>query len=254
MLHNIVRNENQNFYQMKRKVLIIKGYSKSDEELTSDRQIIYLYKKYFASKAGGVYDKETEIIILEEPTLEELKIYETELNSLDSLIIVLLGHGANKDGKQIFQLQEDLLIQPGQLQYTVDKQLFIVESCRDVIDFNIEIEDLNDLIPKFRYGGKIRMPKTNEDARNVYNEALKELGNETTYVFASNIGESASNYYFIHYLLKVSRYFHEYTQNRVYAIRDIFSNTAEKVVKLTNGNQNPIIQGQAKFPFVVSII
>ncbi|MCC5923904.1 MAG: hypothetical protein JJT77_08965 [Crocinitomicaceae bacterium] len=239
---------------MNRKVLILKGYSKSEDELTNDMQIIELYVKYFASKAGGVYDNESEMLILEEPTLEELKKYDTELNDLDSLIVVLLGHGANKGGKQIFQLKENLLIQPGQLQYKVDKQLFIVESCRDIIDFNIEIEDLNGLIPKFKYGGSFRKPKTNEEAKNVYNDVLKNLGKETTYVFASNINESAFNYYFIHYLIKVSRYFHEYSQNRIYEIKDIFNNTVKEVVRLTDGNQNPIIQGHAKFPFVVSII
>ncbi|MCT4579799.1 MAG: hypothetical protein N4A35_00150 [Flavobacteriales bacterium] len=239
---------------MKRKVLIIKGYSKDKIELTNDRQILELYTKFFASNAGGVYDKKSEILTLEEPTLEELKKYDTELNDLDSLIVVLLGHGANKEGKQVFQLKKDLFIQPGKLTYEVEKKLFIVESCRNIIDFNINIEDLNELIPKFRHGGVISMPKTKEQAKDLYNNFLMELDSEITYVFSSNIGESAYNYYFIHYLIKVSRELHEHSQNYIHTIKDIFDKTTNEVIKLTGGKQTPIIQGPANFPFVVSII
>lgn len=239
---------------MKRKVLILKGYSKNDIELTYDRQIIELYKKYFSSKAGGVYNIRNEILVLEEPTLQQLKKNDDEINSLDVLIIVLLGHGANIDGKQIFQLQKNLLINPGQLQYNVNKQLFIIESCRNIIDINIEIANLNGLIPKFKFGGIIRKQKSISEAKNTYNNEISKIENETTYLFASNIGESAENYFFINNLIKISREIHENSQNKVHVIKDIFNLTAHTVIALTGGRQNPIIEGNGSFPFVVSII
>lgn len=189
---------------MKRKIVIIKGFSKTKEELTHDRAIIDLYKRYFNSKSGGVYDIDNEIILLEEPSLSELNGYEREINNSDSLIVVLLGHGASIGGKQIFQLQEKLIIHPGQLDFSVPKQLFIIESCRNIYDEIIEVEDLNGLIPKFENGGKIRRPKTEEEAKECYNEELRSIENEITYLFASSIDEPAKNYYFIHYLIKIS--------------------------------------------------
>jgi hypothetical protein len=122
---------------IKRRILIIKGFSKTKTELENDRKIIELYKDYFSSKAGGVFDKDKEIFVLEEPNIELLQS-NPEVEGCDYLIVVLLGHGANKDGIQLFQLSEDVLINPGQLQFPIDKQLFIVESCRDI--FNNECE------------------------------------------------------------------------------------------------------------------
>lgn len=72
---------------------------------------------------------------------------------MDFRIIELLGHGGNKNGKQIFCLQEESHIYPGQLVFSASKQLFIIESCRDIGDFQIKVKDLNGLIPKLRYGG-----------------------------------------------------------------------------------------------------
>ena len=59
---------------MQRRVLIIKGFSKN--ELENDRKFINLYEKYFVSSAGSVYNRDTEITILEEPSLDKLRKYE----------------------------------------------------------------------------------------------------------------------------------------------------------------------------------
>lgn len=146
----------------KKRILFIKGYSKTSVELINDRKIIQLYIDFFTSNAGGAFDFDSEIIVLEEPDIDIINNL-NELNSIDYLIIVLVGHGASKDGIQIFQLQENTLINPGQIQFSSPKQLHIIESCRNVIDIELDIKRINRLVPKYAYGGTVRTPLTREE-------------------------------------------------------------------------------------------
>ncbi len=63
--------------------------------------------------------------MLEEPEVEALQ----ELGHLSTnnyLIVLLIGHGPNKDGTQIFQLQEEVFVRPRQIQFECKKQLHIL--------------------------------------------------------------------------------------------------------------------------------
>ncbi|MDN3687235.1 caspase family protein [Cyclobacterium jeungdonense] len=238
---------------MFRKILLIKGFSVNDSELINDRKILELYKKYFASNAGGVYES-TEIVALEEPSIETIDRFNDENQFLDSLIILLLGHGGNRDGFQIFWIQKELYIFPGQLNFSSKKQLFIVESCRDIIEFDLLVEDLNGLVPKFKDGGKIERPKTSKASKIKYNDEIDRIENGITYLFASSISESAYEYYFVQYLIIVARHYHEYGRRKIFSIQKIFDESRKVVIQKTKGKQNPILVGDGKFPFVVSII
>ena len=238
---------------MKKKVLIIKGYSKTEIELINDRKIVQLYVDYFTSHAGGVFDFDTEIIYLEDPTLETIQQLDF-LNEEDYLIAILVGHGANKDGIQIFQLQEDLFIQPGQIQFNCKKQLFILETCRDIIDFELDIQRINRLIPKYKYGGVIKAPLTREQSLEKFNEAIKASPEGTLYLFASSIDESARGYLFLKLIVDISIYIHEYYRNSIVDTDTIFENAKNQVISYTNGEQNPVKIGEVKFPFVITII
>lgn len=238
---------------MNKSVLIIKGHSKSDIELINDRKIIQLYTDFFTSNAGGCFDFDSEIFILEEPELDEFQQLGF-LNEKDYLIVLLVGHGAYKDGIQIFQLTKDILIQPGQLQFECERQLHIIESCRNVIDSELAIKRINRLIPKYKYGGLVQRPLTREDSLMKFNEALSTSEKGHTYVFACNIDESAYNYFFLQLLVDISIYLHEYNRNSVYYISYIFSQVEKQVNDLSKGNQNPIKMGNGDFPFVITII
>lgn len=238
---------------MEKSVLIIKGHSKTDVELINDRRIIQLYIDYFTSNAGGCFDFDSEIIILEEPELVELKDLEF-LNLNDYLIVLLVGHGANKDGIQVFQLTKNIFIQPGQLQFTCERQLHIIETCRNVIDFELDIKRINELVPKYKYGGLIKRPLTKEEATNKFNEALVNSTKGIVYVFACNIGESAYSYLFLQILIEISIYLHEYKRESIFFVSDIFVYVEKQVNNLSKGNQNPIKIGEGDFPFVLTII
>ncbi|WP_113653194.1 hypothetical protein [Pedobacter namyangjuensis] len=238
---------------MNKSVLIIKGYSKTDVELINDRKIIQLYIDFFTSNAGGCFDFDTDFVILEEPELEELKTIDF-LNAKDYLIVLLVGHGANKDGIQIFQLNKDVLIQPGQLQFDCERQLHIIETCRNIIDFELDIKRINRLIPKYKYGGVVKRPLTREEALLKFNEALSKSAKETVYIFACNIDESAYSYFFLQVLVDISIYIHEYYRNSIYNISEIFEHVEKQVNNLSKGDQNPIKIGDGNFPFVVTII
>lgn len=237
---------------MKKNVLIIKGYSKTNVELTNDRKIIQLYIDFFCSNAGGAFDFNEQILNYEEPNIQTLNLIDA--HTLDYLIVILLGHGANKNGKQIFQLQENLFIQPGQLQFQCSKQLHIIETCRNVVDFELDISRLNRLIPKYKFGGIIKRQLTRDESLTKFNKAIEQSNEGTTYLFASSIGESASGYLFLKILIDIAIYIHEYYRENIINVGIVFEQTKNQVIKLTNGNQNPTMIGHVLFPFVITII
>lgn len=238
---------------MTKSILIIKGHSKTEVELTNDRKIIQLYIDFFCSNAGGAFDFDNEIFIFEEPNVETLNNLDI-LNSLDYLVILLIGHGGNKDGIQVFQLQEKLFVQPGQLQFHCKKQLHIIETCRDIIDFELDIKRINRLIPKYKYGGIVKRPLTREESLLKFNQAIENTNEGTTYLFAANIGESAFGYLFLQLLIDISIYVHEYFREEIVNVGYIFDQTKKQVAELTKGNQNPTRNGDINFPFVITMI
>jgi len=238
---------------MNKSALIIKGYSKSAVELMNDSKIVKLYVDFFSSNAGGVFDPNSEIFILEEPSIEEINALNI-LNSKEYIVVVLIGHGAVKDGVQVFQLKEDLLINPGQIQFSCPRQLHIIESCRNKIVVELEISKINRLIPKYKYGGLIEAPLTKKQSLEIFNNALRTSKCGTLYLFACDIGESAYNYYFLQYFIDISIYVHEYGRNKIYSALEIFSDVKPKVSNSTKGKQNSIYSGETDFPFVITII
>jgi hypothetical protein len=238
---------------MRKSVLIIKGFSKTSVELTNDRKLIQLYVDFFCSNAGGAFDFDSDIIILEEPNIETIDNIK-ELNQIDYLIVLLIGHGANKDGYQIFQLKEDLFFYPGQIQFDCKKQLHIIETCRNIIDFELDIKRINRLIPKYRYGGIVKHPLTREEAKEKFETAIETATNGIQYLFAANIDESALGYLFLQIIIDVSIYIHEYFRDNIVNASEIFEHAKKQVVNLTQAKQNPIMKGDSDFPFVITII
>jgi hypothetical protein len=238
---------------MKKSVLIIKGYSKTDIELTNDKKIIQLYIDFFCSNAGGAFDFDTEINVLQEPKIEILQNLNV-LNELDYLIVLLIGHGANKDGTQIFQLQKETFIQPGQIQFNCKKQLHILETCRDIIDFELDIKRLNRLIPKYAYGGTVKRPLTREESREKFDTEIANSEDGILYLFAANIDESAYGYLFLKLMIDIAIYIHEYYRERIVSTQRIFELTKKQVSDLTEGKQNPVMNGKVELPFVITII
>lgn len=238
---------------MNKSVLIIKGFSKTEEELFTDRKIIQLYIDFFTSNAGGCFDLDTEFFIYEDPELEILQKLEF-LNKNDYLIVILVGHGATKDGVQIFQLNEETIIHPGQLQFDCKRQLHIIESCRNIFSSTIEIDRLNHFIPKYKYGGIIKEKTlTREESLQIFNDALRDSSEGVIYLFACSVDEKAIDYFFLRELITRSVHIHEYFSGGAYGISNIFEHTKEKVMELSKKRQNPVKVGFGNFPFVITI-
>jgi hypothetical protein len=238
---------------MKKSILIIKGHSKTDIEQLNDRKIIQLYIDFFCSNAGGAFDLDKEIFIYEEPDLDTLNNLDF-LNANDYLVVLLLGHCANKNGIQVFQMQENLLVQPGQIQFQCKRQLHILETCRNIIDFELDIKRINKLIPKYKYGGIVKRPLTREEALLKFNQSILKSEEGTLYFFAASIDESASGYLFLRIIIAISIHIHEYFREEIVGANYIFEQTKNQVVQLTKGNQNPTKIGEVDFPFVITII
>ncbi len=234
---------------------MVRGLSNSQDELNTDNFYLNCYYTFFRSKAGGAYE-ESEITTIEEPTAKELN--STTANStLNYCIIVLIGHGASQENNQLFQLNKDEIILAGQLNPNCEKNLIILESCRSEIE-NVLTVDLNDKLPKFKYGGIVRSPINRQKARELYNEHLKNCKVGQAVCFACRKGEEAYNYYFSMGLIQSSFNWHLESGNHysVLPIDGLMSYLSIEIPKLTqekiSENQTPEIIGNFDFPIAVS--
>lgn len=185
---------------IRRKVLIILGATQTEDDEKYDSLYADYYKKFFTSLAGGAYcDEDIEIFC--SPTLEELNIYISSL-SVDFAIIVYIGHGATMDDYQLFKLNNNEIIRPGELMPPVQQGIILLESCRSTID-NIPIIKTG-ILPSFKKGGKLRFPISRDMAKKRYEELLKEADLGIAVLFSCSKGEVAVNYYFSYYLLGIS--------------------------------------------------
>jgi hypothetical protein len=240
---------------MDRKIFIIKGYSDTATELDVDRHYVGKYSDYFQSIAGGAYDG-NEIISLEEPTVKILNETLAKFD-LDFVVIILIGHGATQNDNLLFTLNKNEIIKPGQIKTNADKNLILIESCR-IEAQNIYTVDLNDQIPKFKYGGLVRTPISRKKSKEIYDEQLSKCGNGTVVCFACSSNEIARNFYFSLVLLQTSfnwhlehwHHFETLTISRL--MPHVTTEVRNFVQNMFGQNQTPEINGGLEFPFSVS--
>ena len=240
--------------KLTRNVILINGYTKSESEKKSDNDLIECYLNYFKSIAGGVYE-DSEIIVLVEPNIDELKVL-IQNSKPDFIIIVFIGHGATQQGKQLFLTKEGQIIQAGQLVLDVNKHLIIFESCRNITNSLLTI-NLSDKIPNYKEGGVFRILISRNRARRTYNQHISKCDNGIVVCFACSIGEEALNFYFSNFLLNISHKWHSDIRNwnQTLGIQDLMpaiitvvSKTALEEEKQT---QTPVVFGNINFPFVI---
>lgn len=165
-----------------RRVIIIQGYSKDDQEYNIFSATRMSVARYFASITGGAFDN-NEIIQITNTT-HTLNKLNDEIDNLtvDIAIFVFMGHGAIQDGKQLFQFSEDEIFYPGQFNYKAPKTLVLVDSCRVPIS-GCRVESLSKIIPSFIDGGKFRRPITRAEAKSIYNNAFTTIADGMTICF-----------------------------------------------------------------------
>lgn len=230
---------------LRRKVLIIKGAAQNDNENKYDSYYANAYKTYFKSTSGGAYiDDEIDIIV--DVTLSSLN---ERISSLieDFVIIVYIGHGANEQDYQLFKLNENEIIRPGELLPPTKKGIIILESCRCVLE-SIPIVTTGK-IPSFKEGGKIILPLSNNNARSRYNLLLKQAKDGFAICFACSKDEEAINYYFSTHLLNISYLLSKKDSCNIGNIFNVLCEQFEKHDIL----QKPEIIGNIELPFSVHI-
>lgn len=240
---------------MIRRIVLITGHPQDEEDEKLDKLYRNYYYNYFRGNSGGAYGEE-EISIFEQPTVSELKEFTSNFKA-DYAVVVLIGHGATTDSNQVFQVNENEIIKAGQLELYIDKQLIIVESCRNIYE-KVFLIDLNDKPPKFKYGGTVRAPINRDKAKELYNNKIAACNKGLTICLACSKGESAWNYYFSFSLIQAGFNWHLSSQNhfQTLGIRSLMelvkSNVKGVTKKEVNAEQNPEIIGIEDFPFSVS--
>jgi len=142
------------------------------------------------------------VVILNVPTSAELKEL-IKKSKPGYSIIVFIEHGGTQDYKQLFQINKGEIIKAGQLDLEVPKQLYILESCRTDVK-NVYTVDLSNKIPKFKYGGMVRMPINAAKSKEFYLEQLKVCGDGIVVCYACSGKEVAMNYFFSTLLLQLA--------------------------------------------------
>lgn len=234
-----------------RKVIIIKGYSRNEEEAKRTNNQIGKCRDFFGGIVGGAYNEDEILAIEEQPlTSEKLKDILSDIK-VDFAIIIYIGHGAIQDNYQLFQLNEDEIINSGQIELNADKQLIIVESCR-VFRENIKIVELSDNMPKYEQGGILQIRTSTEKARNLYDQQIRKCDNGMVICFACSENEKASNFIFINTLLDCANKWHV-DPKKHFEVLPITTLMAD-VIKIVSKpeKQHPEILNDKKFPFAVS--
>lgn len=240
---------------MKRSIYIIKGYSKTKDEQSSDEYFVNAYQDFFERNVGGAYDK-NEIFIFDQPSSHSLS-KEIKKDELDYGIVVFIGHGANQDDNQLFHLNKDEIIRAGQYTLNSKKQLIILESCR-VYSKDIFTVDLEDHVPKFKYGGVVRHPLKREIARHVYDSHLARCDDGLMVCYACEKGKEAYNYFFSMILLQIAMdwYLETHRHCSILPIDDLFGRTFFNTMYFSKEKigieQKPWRDGCFNFPFAVS--
>lgn len=244
--------------KLRRKVIIIKGFSKDDQELSATMAYVDKYKEWFTSNAGGAYEKNEITILTDKPLIELKLIFESEI--LDFIVLVAIGHGANQESCQLFGLNCDEKIKLGQLVELIksDKQLWLIESCR-VLRTDIETIDLSYIIPSFKVGGKIlRTQISKEISRTLYNKQIKKCTNGKVICFACSNNEIAMNAIFTRHILNYSHQWHmsHELNSTILDITELMS-CIKPLVNSTalqerGKEQHPEIIENIKFPFAIS--
>ncbi|PWJ30137.1 hypothetical protein [Sediminitomix flava] len=240
---------------MEKKVILIVGHPNNVEEGKRFDYFTSLYKKYFMSIAGGAFEGE-DILEYKEQRLENI---ESELSKLNAcyVIVVLIGHGGTKDEKHVLKLNNNEIIFPGQLSIGAQKQLYIVESCRNIIEGELPVVDL-DSVTKFKKGGVFRLPITREEARERFERYLQDTDDGIAICMSCSNDQSAYGFYFSSTLLTVGHNWHNHTNNygRCLGISDTITEyVAPYVVKLAreiDKDQEPkVIGDNINYPFSI---
>jgi len=231
--------------------IVIKGYSKNEAEIRSDRAYVEHYVTFLTSVAGGAWNLEEELLVLEDPTIEDLETLIDELKP-DYVLLIMIGHGATQDEKQLFQINETTIIQAGQLALDVDKQLVILESCRAHTNGRIRTVDLRDRPPRFKYGGLVRRALTLDESRDLYNAVIDECENGLVVCYPCDDNEVATGYYYSSALLQRSFEWHLLNHSKYFTITQLMEFVSEDVKELSKDKQHPTITGTIGFPFAIS--
>lgn len=235
-----------------RRVIIIQGYSKDDQEYNIFSATRMSVARYFASITGGAFDN-NEIIQITNTT-HTLNKLNDEIDNLtvDIAIFVFMGHGAIQDGKQLFQFSEDEIFYPGQFNYKAPKTLVLVDSCRVPIS-GCRVESLSKIIPSFIDGGKFRRPITRAEAKSIYNNAFTTIADGMTICFSCSENESAYGFQFLYSLLHKSLKM-GVESNKVSFISDLFPEIHKELSNKNKYSQNPImVYNNTDFPIALPI-
>ena len=161
---------------------------------------------------------------------------------MDCSILVLIGHGATQDSKQLFHLKDKVLIQPGQIELS-KKQHVIVESCRSS-QTNAPIVDITDKVSNYYLGGILRFLISREKAKELFTDKVDTCTEGLVVCFACDEDESASSFHFSKTLLEKAKAWSNTPRNTnttlpITTLMPALANEVTNLSKAVKKNQTP---------------
>jgi hypothetical protein len=239
---------------MTRKVFLIKGFAKNDTETAKLVEYLSKYKEFFKDNSGGAY-REEEILTFDQPDLKELQ-EKIIAEKLDYMIAVFLGHGADQEATQLFQLNGSEIILAGQVEFSASKQLVLMESCRGLL-IGIPVVKQANKVAKFKKGGVLERPLTITEIRTLYDEHIKRCDEGLVIGYACSLDEKASGFFYSQTILTLAHEAHNDRRNKktVIGIQSFFPHVSSNVKDIASQyskSQTPVLRGNADYPIIVS--
>ncbi len=222
------------------------------------------YKQHLTSAEGGAWE-ESEIKLLDRPTVVELRNYLKVVSSIDYVFIMYSGHGwySNPDRDQVIVLRKGEQIGASELSLSSKKRTVVLDCCSEVHEERITEDIVRMAISK---KSATRRTANRENCKRVFYEGIKSAALATVKIVSADVGEvatdddirggrySASLINCTEAWIEGERDKTYNTQTASYSIVAAHECAAAVTRHLSSGNQNPRIEKPRSapyFPFAV---
>ncbi|UJA04225.1 hypothetical protein F9230_07620 [Acinetobacter johnsonii] len=245
-----------------RKALIIGSPDKYIPGVNVDIKNI---NSFLLSAIGGAW-KESELINLTNPTIEEVRNKISLLKQFDYSFVFFAGHGYYSMGKDstILNLNATQELDSIELREGASKHTLILDCCRILKDDRILKEAaLGSLI----FDSANQQKPTASECRTYFNKKIEECNPGLVVMNSCNLNESAEESasrggYYTSSLIKSSQDWANQKllsidlskKYEIYSTQQCHNEASIRVKKLSGNRQNPVFEGprsENKFPFAV---
>lgn len=177
-------------------------------------------KNYLCSSVGGGWDLDSEIIILNSPSYDEVIHHLKSLENYEFGFVYYSGHGFSEHKRTKLQLNAQEIISVEEIANRCKKQITIIDACRTKTEY-LNIEGQNQVIPIHFENGNIKA------AKKLHQNYLNACSNGKILCFATQLNsyayESNNGGYFSSHLLQTIKNTVIKNNKQIISIEEVFN-------------------------------